>query len=96
MTGIVQGVTLAPDEKFCPEHLRASIDAYVKDGRETGGFLRAVLENDLREAIGRADHVNVWLLPHIVSYLYNRVPSHVWGSPVKVQRHLDRKRKERS
>jgi hypothetical protein len=79
---------MLPNEKFCPAHIRKSIDAYVQQGRPTGSFVRAVLCNDLKEAIGRADETNLEALPHIVAYVYNRVPFVVWGSEARVDAHL--------
>ncbi len=51
----------------------------------TGDFLRAVLSNDLREAIGRADDGNLDALIHIVAYCYNDIPGHCWGTPEAVE-----------
>jgi hypothetical protein len=84
---------ITPNETLCPAHLRESLNAYVLQGRETGGFLRAVLENNLMEAIGRADHANLALLPHIVAYVYNNVPTNVYGSKEAVDRHIAMMRK---
>ena len=67
-----------------PEITRESIDAWVHDARPTGGFLRAVLENNLREAFARADHENSAAMHDIVSYLYNEFPGLCWGSPESV------------
>ena len=67
-----------------PEITRESIDAWVEDARPTGGFLRAVLSNDLREAFARADYDNSAAMHDIVSYLYNECPSMCWGSPERV------------
>lgn len=85
----------APDASLCPQGVRESLDAFVNVGRPVGDFLRAVLENDLREAIGRADHVNIRMLPHIVAYVRNEVPSAMWGSRDAVAHHLLRKQVER-
>lgn len=63
-----------------PEDTRASIDRYVENGIPAGGFLRAVLANDLKEACGRADVYNQVALPCIVSYIYNECRSTCWGS----------------
>ncbi len=49
-----------------------------------GGFLRAVLENDLAGAFGRADDDNRRAMHDIVCYVYNELPSQCWGSPAKV------------
>lgn len=57
-----------------------------KDHRiETGGFLRAVLENDLKEAVQRADLENQRSLCSIVAWCYNNMPAHAWGSPERVR-----------
>ena len=45
-----------------------------------GGFVKAVLCNDLAEAVGRADSGNLRALPDTVKFLYNWVPSACWGS----------------
>jgi hypothetical protein len=52
--------------------------------RPTGSFLRAILENDLREACVRADVVNRYELATIVLWLHHYVTSTAWGSPEKV------------
>lgn len=81
---------MIPNANLCPAHIRESIDAYVQQGRPPGSFLEAVLSNDLKEAIGRADGTNCALLPHIVAYVYNKVPVAFWGSPKAVKRQLAR------
>ena len=63
-----------------PEHIKESLDAYVQTGRPTGDFLRACIDNNLREACGRADEENLGVLAVIVAYLYNRCPTECWGS----------------
>lgn len=84
-------VNLYPNANLCPPPLVASLVAYASDRRqETGGFLRAVLENDLIGAINKADHINLIYLPHIAAYIYNRLPSGSWGSPEKVAKWLAR------
>lgn len=80
---------------LCPTHLRESIDAYVADGRPTGGFLRAVLENDLVGAVTRADAINIALLPHIVMYVANHVPTAATGNPQRVEAWIERCRRKR-
>lgn len=62
-----------------PDEIKASIDRYVQHGIPTGGFLQACIENDLREAVGRADFHNMHVLPAIVGYLYNECPMNCWG-----------------
>lgn len=61
------------------------IDNYVEHGVPTGSFLRAVLENNLMEAMGRADLDNRACLFTICDYIYNNTPSDCHGSPQKVK-----------
>lgn len=74
-----------PDYNLIPRRIKEAIDEWVRVGRPTGHFVRAVLENDLTEAIGRADDLNINALPHIVCYPWNCVSSLAWGSVAKVQ-----------
>lgn len=80
--------------KIRPEIIE-SIRAYADEGRPTGGFLRAVLSNDLKESFGRADDGNQATMFEIVSYCYNEIPSDCWGSPETVKEWLKKKRVER-
>lgn len=73
-----------------PENLRASLDRYARYGVPTGGFLRAVLENDLQTAIARADQFSLVALPAIAAYIYNCLPSDCWGGPSTVEAHIER------
>src|SRR5262245_54748038 len=63
-----------------PEHLHDGRVLYLLYHLPPGGFLTAVLSNNLREAIGRADDASAAGLPAIVKFLYNNAPSTCWGS----------------
>lgn len=63
----------------------SSLDRYVKHGVPTGGFLKAVLSNDLLESVSRADSGNLSVLPEIVLYIHNHLPSGCHGSRERVQ-----------
>lgn len=76
------------DKNKCPTEIVQSLTRYVIDGIPTGGFLSAVLENDLKEAFGRADDSNQLCLGHIVAYCYNEIPGDCWGSPERVNNWL--------
>lgn len=69
------------------DHLpgKGSLDAYIGLGVPLGGFLTAVVENNLSEAVGQADSQNAPLLRDYVMYLYNECPSMCWGSREKVK-----------
>ena len=70
------------------EEIKASLDRYVKDKIPTGGFLEAVLSNDLVGAVGRADSINIQRIPEIVKYIYNNLPSNCWGDSETVSKWL--------
>ena len=63
-----------PDPNLCPPDAIAALRLYVNRGIDPGDFLRAVLANDLTEAFGRADENNLDALPHIVAFVYAKVP----------------------
>jgi hypothetical protein len=62
----------------------ASLLRYGNEHLPTGGFLRAVLENDLRTAVARADDYNMATLRDIVTFIYSELPRNCWGSPERV------------
>lgn len=73
----------------CPQEIVESLKLYVEKRVPTGGFLEAVLKNDLCEALGRADKVNSRLLKSIVMYVYWEIPGNCWGSEEKVDAWLN-------
>lgn len=66
-----------------PPSAMESLAEYVRIGRPVGGFLEALLSNNLKDACAQADDINIWLLPIYVSYLHNKVPFLCWGSHEK-------------
>jgi hypothetical protein len=68
-----------------PPHMREAIEMYVIERKCTGDFLRAVITNDLRNAVGRADDTNLPLLPIYVRWFYNRAPASCHGSPARFE-----------
>lgn len=70
--------------ELVPGHMRDGVKRYFDHGIPPGSFMTAVLSNDLREALGRADDINRERLFDIVSFLYTDAPAACWGSPEKV------------
>ena len=68
-----------------PVLVLAAIHDYVELRREPGGFAMALLENDLRGAMGRADPMSIRGLFDLVQYCHWEIPGVCWGSPEKVQ-----------
>lgn len=71
-----------------PDMMEA-IEAYIKKRRPPGGFLSAVIQNDLSAAMGRADSENLANLQAFVAYFYNEAPADCWGSPAKMKAWLE-------
>lgn len=62
----------------------ASLLRYRDERIPTGGFLRAVLENDLNSSFAHADRENRESLHDIVQFCRSELPALCWGSPAKV------------
>lgn len=72
-----------------PERMQEPARAYVEDHRRVGGFLSAVLSNDLVGAFGFADPENLAAMRDWTLWLWNDIPSECWGSRAKVEAWLD-------
>jgi len=72
------------DEHEIPHYMRDGLTRWVNDHIPPGGFLQAVLVNDLARAVGKADSTNERLLSQYVRFLYNEVPDKCHGSPQRV------------
>jgi len=82
-------IKLGTDEHYpIREDLYGALERYLNNGIMPGSFLTAVLENNLMEAFGRADHMNEANMKNIVGYIYNHLPSNAWGSKERVQDYL--------
>ena len=66
-----------------PEHMRPGLTRYIERGIKPGSFMRAVLENDLKNAVFLADDINRQHLVDWVQILYTYAPGNCWGSPEK-------------
>jgi len=69
--------------------IKEALDRYVQHRIPPGGFLRAVLENDLMGAMGRADVINRENIFKICKYIYNELPGDTHGSPKIVKDYLE-------
>ena len=64
--------------------LQDSLDLYVNKHLSGGGFLTALLENNLVETFARADANNSTMIREYIEHLYWCMPGNCWGSPQKV------------
>lgn len=68
-----------------PERMVGGLSRYILYRIQPGSFLEAVLENDLMEALGRADVENQSLLGAYAQFIYNYAPQPCHGSKEKVK-----------
>jgi hypothetical protein len=70
-------------------HMAFGLRKYIENGLHPGSFLVALLKNDLKETIQRADSENRRLLPEWVLFVTNHLPPMIHGSPEAVNRWID-------
>lgn len=70
---------------IAPNNSGEAFKRWIEHGIMPGSFLCAVLENNLVEACGCADHINMHLLPAYANWLYNEAPGGCWGSKEKME-----------
>ena len=63
-----------------PAHDQDGMRRYIEDRIAPGGFLTAVITNNLKEAFLRADQLNLAEMRMIVEWFYWVMPSDCWGS----------------
>lgn len=77
--------------RLLPEHMRGAVTRYIDGGLpHMGGFLRAVMENNLSEAFGRADDINTAAMKNWVVFVHSYAPCGCHGSPERVKDWIER------
>lgn len=71
------------------ESLCVGLNHYLIDHIRPGGFLYAVLTNDLLHAVLMADSINRRKLPDIVTVIFDVASQGSWGNVEKVETWLD-------
>lgn len=82
----MDALILAMAESGIPYNMHEGLSHYILYGGRTGSFLEAVISNDLKEAVSRADSPNQQALVKYVRFLYNYAPIGSWGSPEAFER----------
>lgn len=77
-------VTALPSSEI-PHHLRGGLVRYFSDGILPGGFLQAVLCNDLTETVMRAAAPSaLYASSQIITFLLAYAPKDAWGNRERV------------
>lgn len=74
-----------PTERTIPQPILDGLIRYGRDRIPTGGFLQAVLSNDLFGATARGDAETVRLLPEICRYIHLHLLARSYGSREAVE-----------
>lgn len=72
-----------------PENLWHGLECYFVHRIQPGGFLTAVLENDLHGACQRADGTSRTVLWELSAWLFNHAPGGSYGTPQRVRAWLN-------
>lgn len=72
-----------------PPAVLVGLELYRDSSLPTGGFLAAVLENNLTKAVGLADSLSMSALKDIVMWCCWELPNQAWGSKEKVAAWLE-------
>jgi len=64
-----------------PERIMRGLRGYILDHQQVGSFLQAVIANDLKTSIMRADDESFKAIKAIIGLLYWEAPGNCWGSP---------------
>jgi hypothetical protein len=83
-------------EHNIPRRTKDTIDNYVLKGWKPGGFVHAMLANDLKGACGAADSINRRYIFEICSYIYNHTPYQSQGSYQAVDEWLEMHRENKN
>ena len=78
--------TINGREFYIPRRMGPGIINYIDNHILPGSFLQAVFENNLVDAVGRADQENINNIAAYSNYLYWEAPTACWGSPEKVKK----------
>ena len=64
-----------------PDYMIEEVVEYLAQGRPTGDFLAAVINNNLREAVRCASDTNIHCLDKYINFFYRYASSDAWGYP---------------
>jgi len=77
-----------------PDSLCGGLRRYLEDGIQPGGFLTAVICNDLMGAVAKGGPNEIAALPSLAGWLYNEANGQASGSPEKMAAWLARFKEE--
>jgi len=73
------------DNTIINDYIEEGLYNYFTKGIHPGGFLYAVLINDLYTAVDKADFQNIVMIGKIAKYIKGNITTRAYGSPELVQ-----------
>ena len=89
MTQIIQNIDY---DEVPNSSMATGVKLYLEHGIKPGGFLTAIICNDLFGAITRADMLNIELIADWVFFFHNHAPSGSYGSEKIMNDWIEKKR----
>ncbi len=71
--------------KIPAQHMAGAVKRYIENGIAPGGFMTAIITNDLRGAIMRADSTNSSVIKEWIWWFQEHAPAACWGSEEKME-----------
>jgi len=98
MTVKLREDSITKAHEMLPEHMVQSVLDYFQEGLHPGGFLGAVLANDLVGAFSHADDINKHRIGDFVNWLYWEAPGRPfgWGSYEAIDKWVAEAQEERN
>ena len=72
--------------EYVPEHTQHALENYIIHGLQPGGFVTAVLCNNLIKAASSCDHLNQQYLSDIAKWVFHAAPIGCWGDERTIAR----------
>lgn len=82
--------------ELLPEHIREGARKYIEEGRHPGGFLTAVVQNDLFSAFAKSDEINARRMRDILYFFWNEAPGECFGGKDKMDEWIKKKAEEKA
>lgn len=73
------------DWGMIPSHMHQALKDYIEHGWQPGSFLTSMLQNDIYNAVWKADHINEGAISDWVKFLQWYIPTECFGNEEKVR-----------
>ena len=89
ITSIAKEIREKKEYEMIPIRFVIGLLNYSIHRMRVGSFLTACLENNLHQALSRADQQAQLIIPVIMQFIFQELPSDCWGNSVRVKEWLE-------